>query len=56
MNNLRPFSTKHGFTLMELIVAMAITTIIVSVLVSVTSIAMDTWNRSRSEQPQAVLG
>ncbi|MFZ9941253.1 MAG: PulJ/GspJ family protein [Luteolibacter sp.] len=49
MNNLRPFSTKRGFTLMELIVAMAITTIIVSVLVSVTSIAMDTWNRSRSE-------
>jgi prepilin-type N-terminal cleavage/methylation domain-containing protein len=38
-----------GFTLMELMVAMAITTIIVTVLVSITSIAMDTWNRSRSE-------
>lgn len=34
---------------MELMVAMAITTIIVTVLVSVTSIALDTWNRSRAE-------
>lgn len=34
---------------MELMVAMAITTIIVTVLVSITSIALDTWNRSRSE-------
>ena len=42
-------SSKRGFTLMELLVAMAITTIIVTVLVSVTSIALDTWNRSRSE-------
>ena len=40
---------RNGFTLMELMVAMAITTIIVTVLISVTSIAMDTWNRSRSE-------
>lgn len=40
---------RRGFTLMELMVAMAITTIIVTVLISVTSIAMDTWNRSRSE-------
>jgi prepilin-type N-terminal cleavage/methylation domain-containing protein len=40
---------KRGFTLMELMVAMAITTIIVTVLVSITSIAIDTWNRSRSE-------
>lgn len=39
----------RGFTLMELMVAMAITTIIVTVLVSITSIALDTWNRSRSE-------
>ena len=30
-------------------VAMAITTIIVTVLVSITSIALDTWNRSRAE-------
>ena len=43
-------SRPHGgFTLMELMVAMAITTIIVTVLVSITSIATDTWNRSRSE-------
>jgi len=34
---------------MELLVAMTITTIIVGVLVSITSIAMDSWNRSRSE-------
>ena len=34
---------------MELMVAMAITTIIVTVLVSITSVAIDTWNRSRSE-------
>lgn len=40
---------KRGFTLLELIVAMAITTIIVTVLVSVTSVALDTFNRSRSE-------
>jgi prepilin-type N-terminal cleavage/methylation domain-containing protein len=42
-------SFKRGFTLMELMVAMAITTIIVTVLVSITSIALDTWNRSRAE-------
>jgi prepilin-type N-terminal cleavage/methylation domain-containing protein len=42
-------SKRAGFTLMELMVAMAITTIIVTVLVSITSIAIDTWNRSRSE-------
>lgn len=40
---------KRGFTLVELLVAMAITTIIVTVLVSVTSVALDTFNRSRSE-------
>lgn len=40
---------KHGFTLVELLVAMFITTIIVSVLVAITSISLDTWNRSRSE-------
>jgi len=40
---------KRGFTLIELLVAMAITTIIVTVLVSVTSVALDTFNRSRSE-------
>jgi prepilin-type N-terminal cleavage/methylation domain-containing protein len=49
MNTQRTFSIKRGFTLMELMVAMTITTIIVTVLVSITSIALDTWNRSRSE-------
>ena len=38
-----------GFTLIELLVAMTITTIIVGILVSITSLALDTWNRSRSE-------
>jgi prepilin-type N-terminal cleavage/methylation domain-containing protein len=42
-------NSPSGFTIIELLVAMAITTIIVTVLVSVTSMAMDTWNRSRSE-------
>jgi len=49
MNVLRNLPAKRGFTLMELMVAMTITTIIVTVLVSITSIAMDTWNRSRAE-------
>lgn len=49
MNTQRTSAAKRGFTLMELMVAMAITTIIVTVLVSITSIALDTWNRSRSE-------
>lgn len=49
MNTQRTSSINRGFTLMELMVAMAITTIIVTVLVSITSIALDTWNRSRSE-------
>ena len=47
---------RRGFTLMELMVAMAITTIIVTVLVSITSIALDTWNRSRSELRAARMG
>lgn len=37
-------------------VAMAITTIIVTVLVSITSIALDTWNRSRAELRAARQG
>lgn len=49
MKTQRSLAGKRGFTLMELMVAMAITTIIVTVLVSITSIALDTWNRSRSE-------
>ena len=47
---------RRGFTLMELMVAMAITTIIVTVLVSITSIALDTWNRSRSELRASRMG
>jgi len=42
-------NSKSGFSLVELMVSMAITLIIVTVLVSITSMAMDTWNRSRSE-------
>ena len=49
MKTQRTSSIRRGFTLMELMVAMAITTIIVTVLVSITSIALDTWNRSRAE-------
>ena len=45
----RRVSFKPAFSLMELMVAMAITAIIVLVLVSITSIAVDTWNRSRAE-------
>lgn len=42
--------------MVELIVAMAITTIIVTVLVSITSIAIETWNRSRSELRASRMG
>jgi prepilin-type N-terminal cleavage/methylation domain-containing protein len=49
MKTPRATPSKSGFTVLELLVAMSITTIIVTVLVSVTSIAVDTWNRSRSE-------
>ena len=38
-----------GFTLIELMVAMGITAIIITVLVSITSVATDTWTRSRAE-------
>lgn len=46
-----PLQSKvlRGFTLLELMVAMAITTIIVTVLVGVTSVALDAWTRSRAE-------
>lgn len=40
---------NRGFTLIELMVAMGIVTIIVTILISVTAIALDAWNRSRSE-------
>lgn len=48
-----PFSLKRrflrGFTLIELMVAMAITTVIVTVLVSITAVALDSWQRGRAE-------
>ncbi len=40
---------RRGFTLIELLVAMAITTVIVTVLVSITGVALDTWQRGRAE-------
>ncbi len=40
---------RRGFTLVEMLTAMGITTFIIAILVSVTSYALDTWNRSRSE-------
>ena len=49
MLNSRKSPKRNGFTLIELMVAMTITTLIVSVLVSITSIALDTWTRSRAE-------
>lgn len=50
MKTLSPKSLrKRGFTLIELMVAMTITTMIVTVLVSITAIALDTWTRSRTE-------
>lgn len=49
-------SSRHGFTLVELLVAMAITTLIILVLVGVTSVAIDTWKRSRSEVRAASQG
>lgn len=48
MKTQNKFSSR-GFTLVELLVAMAITTIIVTILVTITSISLDAWNRSRSE-------
>jgi prepilin-type N-terminal cleavage/methylation domain-containing protein len=49
MNTSRPRPSRRGFTLIELLVAMGITTIIASVLISITSVAIDAWNRSRAE-------
>jgi len=43
------YNLRRGFTILELLVAMVITTLIVIVLVGITSVALDAWNRSRSE-------
>ncbi|NNC88694.1 MAG: prepilin-type N-terminal cleavage/methylation domain-containing protein [Akkermansiaceae bacterium] len=53
-------SRQRGFTLAELIVAMGITAILLSLLVTVTSVAVDGWRVSRnkvraSRQAQAAL-
>lgn len=40
---------RRGFTLIELLVAMAITALLVTILVSVTSVATDAWRKGRSE-------
>ncbi len=49
MKNPLPSLRRRGFTLIELLVAMAITTVIVAVLVSITGVALDTWQRGRAE-------
>lgn len=49
MKNSRNTSRSNGFTLIELMVAMTITTLIVTILVSITAISLDTWTRSRAE-------
>ena len=38
-----------GFSLIELMVAMVITALIVTILISITGVATDTWTRSRAE-------
>lgn len=48
--------SHNGFTLIELLVSMAITTVIITVLVSITALSLDTWNRSRSEVRAARQG
>ena len=42
-------SAKKGFTLVELMVAMGIAIIIMSMLVGITNVAMGAWQRSRAE-------
>ena len=49
MKTFRSHPRRCGFTLVELLIAMLITTIIASVLISVTAVAIDSWNRSRAE-------
>lgn len=43
---------RRGFTLLELLVAMAVTSIIVTVLIGLTSVAVDAWKES-SDQTRA---
>lgn len=49
MKTLASQKRKSGFTLIELMVSMGITAIIITVLVTITGVATDTWTRSRSQ-------
>lgn len=49
MNNSAKKPSGNGFTLVELLVSMAITTIIITALVSITAISLEVWNKSRAE-------
>ena len=49
MNNSAKKPSGNAFTLIELLVSMAITTIIITSLISITSISLDIWNKSRAE-------
>lgn len=49
MKNLPKKLVKKGFTLIELMVAMAIAIIIMGILVGITNVAMGSWQRSRAE-------
>ena len=40
---------KKGFTLVELLTAMAITLVIVTMMVTITSVALTAWNKGRNE-------
>lgn len=43
-----PKAARSGFTLVELLVAMVITIVIVTILISITGVATDAWTRSSS--------
>lgn len=49
MKTRSPKTRSSGFTLIELMVSMGITAIIITVLVTITGVATDTWTRSRSQ-------
>jgi prepilin-type N-terminal cleavage/methylation domain-containing protein len=49
MKNPTTHRFKRGFTLIELMVAMAIAVIIMGMLIGITNVAMGTWQRSRAE-------
>ncbi len=49
LRNSHSKAASSGFTLIELLVAMVITVVIVTILISITGVAMDAWTRSSSE-------